>query len=127
MGRVMENLENLCRRRAIILKARRELRGGETWVYPLELKKNVPYLVEARCSKRGTLRCSVSDSLQVPLVEGETEGGKTTLSVIPQQDGPHKLRITVEAATTGSMPERVSVTLKKEPAPSLPEKRNTAG
>jgi len=117
MGSILKSLESLSKTESMIQRARKQMSEGETWVYPIQLKKGVEYFLSAACSRRATsLRCSLLDAHAKTL--GENKIGTTPLSVIPEEDGLYKLMVVRDSTGNDSRPEKVTVIVKKKGVPA---------
>ena len=117
MGSILKFLESLSETESMVQRARKQMSEGETWVYPIQLKKGVEYSLSAACSRRATsLRCSLLDGHAKTL--GENKIGTTPLSVIPEEDGLYKLMVVRDSTGNDSRPENVIVIVKKKCGPA---------
>jgi hypothetical protein len=115
MTSILDHLDRLTRKERIVEKATREMTGGETWVFPVSLKKDAEYSFSA-CTKTGTnVKCSLfNGDKDTPLAE--STGRKTYVSVKPKEDEIYSLTVAPELTDPG--PQKVTVTVRKGYMPS---------
>ncbi len=88
------------------------MKEGETWVYPVRLKKGVEYSFSAACSRRtASLKCSLCDNHERLLCKSET--GMNHLCAKLEEDGLCRFTIMREGRRYNSRPEKVTITVKK--------------
>jgi hypothetical protein len=117
MGSILQRLEEWNKSETIAKTARKELRNGEIWVYPMELKKGVKYSISGRCPSAATIKCSLFNGCEGPVCESEAVK-RNALSVVPENDGLHELKVMQQSAPSDSGSRKVTVTLKKASVPS---------
>jgi hypothetical protein len=116
MASILERLERLSKRERIVKRATREMEGGETWVYPVELKKGAAYSLWACARPAARLGCTLYNGRdETPLAERESTGG-VSLSMTPAEDGLY--RFVVAPQLSDSRPGKVTVTVRKSYIPS---------
>ena len=119
----LERLENLCKREQLKQTVKKELKAGETWIYPLRLEKGIKYSSSTSSSDAAmSVKPSLLNYHKRPICESG-KGRKTCISFVRDENGFHKLMVAVAMREEGKslsnrfVSAKVSITVKKERGP----------
>jgi hypothetical protein len=97
------------------------LKTGETWIYPLRLKKGIRYSISTSASEPAmSLKSSLLNHHKRPICESE-KGRKNRIFFVPEENGFHKIMVAMDEkggrSKSGSPSSKVIITVRKEHEP----------
>lgn len=112
MGSILKHLEGLSRRKRLVAFAKREMNSGETWIYPVQLRKGKLYLIHAaRSARAARIDCSLTNDFKETLSQSHGST-RTHLSIVPREDGDYNLSVSLGRGIDERRPEKVTLTVK---------------
>lgn len=119
MGSILESLMTFGIQKRVVDKAKKKMDNGETWIYPVQLKKGDNYQLVAACSgaKTSVRFALLNGRDQTPLGESDI-GKKVSLQVSPEEDGMYRMVIVLTSAGRDFTPAKVTADVLKQYIPS---------
>jgi hypothetical protein len=112
-GKRLKQLAHIGRKSRIVAVVNRDMRGGDTWVYPVELKRGCTYSIKAKSLARNSrVDCALINDSGKVICRSQGEES-VRLTVVPEENGVYKLQVALNQGGQGSRPERITLTIRR--------------